>query len=195
MENRNTEIKIREPRNTDIRGIVEVIRDCEPFLTAHSSYIVWMYVEFFAATCAVAERAGEIVGWCSMVPAPGGRHLLHQLGVAPHARRQGIATSLFAHTLQKLDLQRDGFALEFTVDRRNGAVPTLNRKIADFAGMQIVKRAETLHLVEESEEELLHDGSAKDGADDQCPSRPGIRSLAGLQIGGGFKCISRRIYE
>src|ERR1700694_2777639 len=56
------EVQIRCPRSDDIRGIVEVVRSSEPFLTAHMSYIYWMNIQYFRDTCAVAELDGEIVG-------------------------------------------------------------------------------------------------------------------------------------
>src|ERR1017187_8839707 len=98
-------ITIRTPRAADIRGIVDVVRACEPFLTAHMSYIYWMNIRHAGDTCAVAERGGEIVGWCSIIPVSEGRYFLHQLGVAPKARRQGLAEALLAYQLEKLRLK------------------------------------------------------------------------------------------
>jgi len=147
-------LKIRRPRAEDIRGIADLVRACEPFLTAHRSYILWMYIQYCGDTCAVAELDGEIVGWCSMIPVSGAKYFLHQLGVAPGARRRGIAESLFLYLLKKLKEQRAAFDLEFTADRRNHAVLNLNRRIADSAGMRLMKKPDVLHLVEESEEDL-----------------------------------------
>lgn len=146
-------IEIRRPRIQDIPPIVDLIHGCGPYLTSHSSYIPWIYTQFYFETCAVAELDGEIVGWCSIIPVPGG-YFLHQLGVAPKARRNGIARSLLAHALQQLDLHENGFALQFTVDRRNSAVLDLNRSIAENLGMQVIKKTGVLPLIEDSEEEL-----------------------------------------
>lgn len=155
MENKNqAAVIIRKPCPSDIQGVVELIRSCEPFLTAHASYIPWIYIRYWCDTCAVAVNPdGDIVGFCSMFPVPGGRFFLHQLAVSPKARRQGIATSLFLFLLERLP-KRDAFMLEFTVDRRNSAVLNLNKKIAAHAGLQVVKQADAVHVVEESEEEL-----------------------------------------
>jgi L-2,4-diaminobutyric acid acetyltransferase len=146
-------IGIRKPRIDDITAIVAVVEDCAPYLTAHSSYIPWIYTQFYFETCAVAEMDGEIVGWCSIIPVPRG-YFLHQLGVAAKARRKGIARAMLTHQLQRLALHEKTFALQFTVDRRNAAVLDLNRSIADHLGMQVVKKPGVLPLVEDSEEEL-----------------------------------------
>ena len=159
-------IEIRSPRPDDIRGIVNLVRTCEPFLTAHMSYIYWMNVQYCCETCAVAEMAGVIVGWCSAIPVSPGKYFLHQLGVAPAARRRGVAASLFVSLLQKLKQKHSAFELEFTSDRRNEAVLKLNRAIAERAGMHLMKKPDVVQVIEESEEELylMTYGQAQDGA-------------------------------
>jgi ribosomal protein S18 acetylase RimI-like enzyme len=87
----------------DLRGIVSVVRACEPYLTAHMSYIYWMLIRQCRDTCAVAALGGEIVGWCSILPGPGGNYFVHQLGVAPKARRHGLAQSLLTHLVDRLN--------------------------------------------------------------------------------------------
>jgi len=149
----NVPIEIRRPRIDDIPAIVAVIEDCAPYLTAHSSYIPWIYTQFYFETCAVAEMDGEIVGWCSIIPVPGG-YFLHQLGVPPKARRKGIARAMLTHQLQQLAMHEEDFTLQFTVDRRNAAVLDLNRSIAECVGMKVIKKSGVLPLVEDSEEEL-----------------------------------------
>jgi L-2,4-diaminobutyric acid acetyltransferase len=150
---RQSEIQIRTPTTVDVPAIVRVVRSCEPFLTAHSSYIAWIYTQFYFETCAVAELDGEIVAWCSIIPVPGG-YFLHQLGVLPKARRHGTAKALLVHQLQKLNCCKEGFELQFTVDRHNGAVLALNRNVAQRFGMQVMKKTGVLQLVEPCEEEL-----------------------------------------
>ena len=155
--NRPTEssvpIEIRRPRIDDIPAIVEVVHGCGPQLTAHSSYIPWIYTHFYFETCAVAEMDGGIVGWCSIIPVPGS-FFLHQLGVKARARREGIARALLTHQVQKLSSDMEKFSLHFTVDRRNRAVVDLSLSIAEQLGMQVIKRSGVLPLVEDAEEEL-----------------------------------------
>jgi N-acetylglutamate synthase-like GNAT family acetyltransferase len=147
-------VHIRSPRPDDIKGIVDVVRTCEPFLTAHMSYIYWMNVHYYQETCAVAELNGEIVGWCSMIPVSGSKYFLHQLGVAPKARRLGVAALILAHLLKQLKQQHAAFSVEFTADRRNAAVLNFNRTTAEHVGMRLVKKSEVVPILEESEEEL-----------------------------------------
>jgi hypothetical protein len=63
-------IEIRTPRLDDIPGIVAVVADCAPYLTAHASYVYWRDVRLQGQKCAIAELGGEVVGWCSIFPAP-----------------------------------------------------------------------------------------------------------------------------
>ena len=99
------DLKLRAPKVADLQGIVNVVRTCAPYLTAHSSYIYWMNIQY-SDTCAVAEREGHIVGFCSIVPAKEGKHFLHQLAVAPDVRRQGIAKLLLTYLLENLRISR-----------------------------------------------------------------------------------------
>ena len=136
----NSEIVIRTPKRTDISGIVEVIRACEPFLTAHDPYIYWIDTHYWGETCAVAEQAGEIIGWCAVIPVSRETYLLHQLGIAPHARQLGVAKSLYGFVLRKLKALHTEFALEFTVHQANIAALSLDRRMAVEAGLVMTKR-------------------------------------------------------
>lgn len=148
---------IRKPRAEDIRGIVALIRSCEPVLTAHISYIYWMLVRYSGETCAVAEQNGEIVGWCSMVSASDERYFLHQLAVARNVRRNHLAEALVEHLLEKLQAERKAnFQLEFTVDGKNRIVLDLAEVVAGNTGMHILKRPEPVELVEEGSNEVLY---------------------------------------
>jgi L-2,4-diaminobutyric acid acetyltransferase len=149
-------LEIRTPRAEDIRGIVTVVRACEPYLTAHMSYIYWMDIRYFCETCAVAELAGELVGWCSIIPVSSKKYFLHQLGVAPGARRRGLAEALLAYQVIKLKGQLASFELDFTVDRQNGMALRLIRSVADRTGMQMQKRPEVVELLEEGCKEELY---------------------------------------
>jgi L-2,4-diaminobutyric acid acetyltransferase len=146
---------------------VDLVRNCEPFLTAHRSYIYWMNIQYFRETCAVAERNGEIVGWCSMVRVSSAKYFLHQLGVAPKARRQGIAASLFVYLLRRLRQRHAWFEIEFTSDRRNRAVLELNRLIVERMGMRLMKKPDVVQVIEDSEEELYTMTSTAPKEDDE----------------------------
>ena len=119
--------------------------------------IYWMNVHFWYDTCAVAELDGELVGWCSIIPLPGGKYFLHQLGVAPSAQRLGLAQSLLAYLVNKLIKNHSAvFKLEFTIDRTNRAALNLFRAVADAKGMHLLKRPEPVELIEEGTGEELY---------------------------------------
>ena len=141
------EPEIRTPRTEDIGGIVALVEACSPFLTAHESYIYWMYLRFFRETCAVAELDGEIVGWSSILPVAHGRYFIHQTGIAPDLRSKGLAGRMLSYLLEQLKDKAVEF--EFTIDRKNSACQALMRSVAASAGMQVAKRREPVELLEE----------------------------------------------
>ena len=151
-------VEIRMARQGDKHGIVTLVRTCQPYLTAHMSYIYWIDIRYWWETCLVAELGGEVVGWCSIIPVPNGKYLIHQLAVAPGVRRKGLAESLVGYMLDKLKggQQAAAFEVELTIDRKNGAALGLFKTIAEHAGMRLVKRPEVVVslLEEECDEEL-----------------------------------------
>ena len=157
-------LKLRSPRPADIREIDAVVRTCRPYLDAHISYVYWAEIHCYSDTSAVAELAGEIVGWCSILQASGrGKYFLHQIAVTPSARRRGVAKALLAYLLNRLKHQvasefedRAGFALEFTIDRKNAAALNLIRGVAERSGMQLRKRRTAVRLLENTCAEELY---------------------------------------
>jgi GNAT superfamily N-acetyltransferase len=147
-------LEIRPPRPDDVPGIVEVVRNCQPFLSSHPSYLYWMVIQYFAGSCAVAQLDGKLVGWCSMIRVSSEKYFLHQLAVAPRARRHGIAAALFTGLVQTLKRQHRGFELEFTSDRRNNAVLDFNKSMAERVEMRLVKKPDRVQVIEEGEEDL-----------------------------------------
>ncbi|MGC2662039.1 MAG: GNAT family N-acetyltransferase [Bryobacteraceae bacterium] len=155
QENMVGKLEIRAPRMNDIEAIIEVVRSCAPFLTAHISYIYWMTIRYHAHRCAVAEIDGELVGWCSVAQVSGNKYFSHQTAVAPTARGLGVAHSLWAHVLSNLKVQPE-FELEFTLNRRNDAALKLMTAVAERAGMRLIKRSEVVELFEEGTGEELY---------------------------------------
>jgi L-2,4-diaminobutyric acid acetyltransferase len=157
-------VVIRAPKPEDIRGIVAVVRACEPYLTAHTSYVYWRDIRCFSRTCAVAELRGEIVGWGSMVPASGAKYFLHQLAVARAMRRKGVGEAIVDFQLDLLRRQHGAvFELEFTVDRSNAGALNLMQGIAERFGMQLLKSTDSVRLSEEACAEELYTMTAAHG--------------------------------
>src|SRR5690348_14593220 len=84
-------LEIRHPRTDDLAGILSVVRSCGPYLTEHDPYIYWMQIRQYGPLSAVAVLNAEIAGWCCTVLGASGNFFVHQLGVAPNARRHGVA--------------------------------------------------------------------------------------------------------
>jgi len=175
--NCKTGIKIRIPRTDDIAGIVELVRTCEPFLSVHGPYLYWIYIQYWRETCAVAESDGQIIGWCSIIPVSGATYLFHQLGVAPHARRLGLGKSLFVFMLERLKARHRTFAIEFTVDRRNGAALDLDRAVAAEEGMRMTQKPDIIPALEGSEEVLYVMTPAEQMSDVNEESRSSVSDL------------------
>jgi L-2,4-diaminobutyric acid acetyltransferase len=140
-------VQIRTPRMDDVPGIALLVRECRPFLTAHASYLYWAYCRYYAETCALAEVDGQIAGWCHANAVGRGKYFSHQTAVAPWARGLGIGRSLWAHVLNRIK-HEPGFALEFTIERRNIAALKMLTAAAEDAGLCLTKTGETADLLE-----------------------------------------------
>jgi L-2,4-diaminobutyric acid acetyltransferase len=143
-----TPARIRSPRMADVPGITRLVQECQPFLTAHVSYLYWIYTRYYSETCALAEVDGQIAGWCHANAVGGGKCFSHQTAVAPWARGSGIGRLLWAHVLHHLK-HEPGFALEFTIERHNIAAFKMLTAAAADAGLRLTKSGETAHLLEE----------------------------------------------
>jgi GNAT superfamily N-acetyltransferase len=76
------------------------------------------------------------------------------LSLTPARRRFGVGKTLYIFVLKKLKTRHKSFALEFTVDRRNGAALNLDRSVAAHEGMQMVKKPDVVPRMDGSDEEL-----------------------------------------
>ena len=151
-------ICIRDARADDIPGIVALVESCGPYLTRHGAYLYLIYTRCYGDTCCVALMEGRIVGWCSTLPVASGSYFLHQLGIAPEARGQGVALHLFDYLLAKLRARHeDGFRLEFTADRGNDRVHHLNRRVAETFHMRLRKLPEAVPPLEDGTDEELYE--------------------------------------
>ncbi len=154
----NNNIIIRNAEIGDIAGIAALVDECGPYLSKHIPYLYLIYTRCFGDTCSVALMDGRIVGWCSTLRVSGATYFTHQLCVHPDARGRHIAFQLFAYLLYTLRAKHgDGFRLEFTADRRNDAVHSLNRKVAAHFQMNLRKLPDVLPQLETGSEEELYE--------------------------------------
>ena len=140
-------VQIRAPRMEDVPGIARLVEECQPFLTAHVCYLYWAYTRYYAETCALAEVEGKIAGWCHANAVGGGKYFSHQAAVAPWARGLGIGRLLCVHLLNRLK-DEPGFAVEFTIERRNIAALKMVTAAAKHAGLCLTKSGERASLPE-----------------------------------------------
>jgi ribosomal protein S18 acetylase RimI-like enzyme len=190
--NKATRVAIRTPRMDDVPGIARLVRECEPFLTAHVSYLYWVYSRYYAATCALAEIDGCIAGWCHANAVGGGKYFSHQTAVAPWARGLGIGRLLWVHMLNRIK-HEPGFVLEFTIERRNIAALRMLTAAAEDAGLCLTKSGEIAHLLEEDScEEVYRIAPLAPRADTistasagHCLGQPGGAALTGRALPAG----------
>lgn len=125
---------LRPPRVEDGAAIWRLVRDSK-VLDPNSAYLYLMLCRSYAGTCVVAERAGVLCGFASayLLPAEPSTLFLWQIGVAEHARGQGLALAMLMNILQ-----RDGCAavthLETTVAPSNAASRALFYSLARRLG-------------------------------------------------------------
>ena len=150
------ELIIRTPRPSDIPGVLDVIKQCQPSLTVHNSYVFWMEIHNFPETCVVAEHNGNIVGWCSILRVAHDRLFLHQLGVDPFYRGQKIPELMVKRVLEEFRRKLDSFEMQFTVDRRNRALLRIFRSMLRDLNLEIVKSICLTDLVEPDCQEELY---------------------------------------
>ncbi len=127
----------REPVAADAVAVCDLVGRCG-VLDPNSTYCYLLLATHFAATCAVAVRAGRIVGFVSGYPVPSEPSTLFiwQVAVDPAARGQGVALRLLAAILDR-PACRAMRHLEATVTPSNAASWALFRALARDRGARI----------------------------------------------------------
>lgn len=95
-------IAIRAPRREDGAAVWQLIKDTES-LDDNSMYCNLLQCSHFAATCALAELNGEVVGWVSgyIPPEHPDTYFVWQVCVSRKARGRGLAKRLIAAVLAR----------------------------------------------------------------------------------------------
>ena len=130
----------REPVAADAVAICALVGRCG-VLDPNSTYCYLLLATHFAATCAVAVRAGRIVGFVSgyLVPARPSTLFIWQVAVDPAVRGQGVALRLLAAILDR-PACRAVRHLEATVTPSNAASWALFRALARDRRARIERR-------------------------------------------------------
>lgn len=122
---------IRAPRREDGAGVWALVQDTAG-LDDNSMYCNLLQCTHFAATCALAEIDGEVVGWMSGYIPPETPDVLFvwQVCVSERARGQGLARRLIASVLTR-DVCAGVRVVHSTITKDNAASWALFGSIAE----------------------------------------------------------------
>jgi L-2,4-diaminobutyric acid acetyltransferase len=97
----NSPIRFRTARRGDGSTLWRLVQSTGT-LELNSSYFYLTFAEFFGETCLLAEANSEVVGAVIAFRPPQQNDVLFvwQIGVAPHARRQGLGKRMLRELLQ-----------------------------------------------------------------------------------------------
>lgn len=132
-------LTIRKPTAADGAAVWRLVRDSGA-LDENSMYCNLLQCTHFAATCAVAEIDGEVVGWLSgyIPPERPDTYFVWQVGVGAAARGRGVARKLILDVLD-----RDACAgvdhVQSTITADNRASWALFGSIADRMAAPLVR--------------------------------------------------------
>lgn len=115
----STAVSCRPPKQSDASAIHALVAACKP-LDLNSTYAYLLLCTHFAGTCAVAEQAGELLGFVSgyRKPADPATLFIWQVAVSPKARGRGLAKALLNEILARPECRRVT-QLEATVSPTN----------------------------------------------------------------------------
>ncbi len=151
-----SDILLREPLPTDGTSVFRLVSRCPP-LDTNSMYCNLLQCTHFAATSAVAEAQGELVGFISgyLEPEDPATLFIWQVAVDEAARGVGLATRMIQHILARPVCQGVR-RLATTITPGNKASWALFEGFASKRGFPITKRvffdrAEHFHEVQDTE--------------------------------------------
>lgn len=90
-------ITVRAARRGDGKAVWQLVKDAGT-LELNSAYFYLLFAEHFGETCVVAERDGRVVGAIVgyRIPRDPEAVFVWQIGVAPEARKHGLASRMLA---------------------------------------------------------------------------------------------------
>ena len=159
-------VHYRPPRLSDGPAVHALVKRCEP-LDLNSPYSYLLLCTDFAATCVVAERDGELVGFVSgyLKPADPRALFIWQVAVSPATRGLGVGKGLLRAVLSRPACVRVE-RLETTVTPSNAASWAMFHSLARERGARCTRqpifRAEDFGEETHEEEHLLRIGPIHD---------------------------------
>lgn len=126
----HTDVTLRRPRRSDGAALHDFVCRSEA-LEANTRYAYLLLSTHFRDTSIVAEQGGRIAGFVAayLLPARPDTIFVWQVGVAPFARRTGLARRMIQAILDRQDLE-DVRCLEATVATSNQASRRLFESVA-----------------------------------------------------------------
>lgn len=130
---------IRAPRREDGAAVWQLVADTAG-LDDNSMYCNLLQCSHFAATCALAERGGAVVGWVSgyIPPEHPETYFVWQVCVAAEARGQGLAKRLIAAVLAR-PACAEVKTVQSTITRDNAASWALFGAIAETLDAEMIR--------------------------------------------------------
>jgi len=127
---------LRKPREEDASSIWRLIKSTER-LDLNSPYCYMLLGKYFADTCVVAEKGGEVVAFVSAFIPPQLEHTLFvwQVAVSPAERGRGLGKELLYTLLRREPCSGVRF-LQATVTPANAASAALFRGLARELGAE-----------------------------------------------------------
>lgn len=120
----------RKPISADGKRMWQLVHDAGT-LEANTAYCYVLLCDHFADTCLLAETDGRLDGFIAAYRPPGHEDTVFvwQIGVAPHARGQGLARRMLHELIARPELPGLRF-VEATVAPDNAASEALFRSFA-----------------------------------------------------------------
>lgn len=115
----------------------KLVQNCQP-LDENSMYCNLVQCDHFGATCVLAEKEGEVVGWISGHIRPDDPQTLFvwQVAVSEKARGQGLGRKMLRSLIQR-DVCADVTQLQTTITKDNEASWALFEGFANREGDDI----------------------------------------------------------
>ncbi|WP_046128448.1 diaminobutyrate acetyltransferase [Bacillus thermotolerans] len=125
-----TSLQFRKPRKEDGANVWKLIKDTRT-LDLNSSYSYLMLCEFFADTCVIAEKDGQLIGFLSAFCPPESNDTVFvwQVAVDESSRGMGLGKKMLNELLERKSCERVRY-LEATVSPSNVASQALFKGLA-----------------------------------------------------------------
>ncbi len=133
-------MEIRELREGDSGQVLELIRECGPYVVPYNVYAYWILENYYAPICKVAVDNNRVIGFVSSMPGiDRGLLFIWQICVHKDYRGRGIASMLMDSLLMTAKVY--GFRkFELSISERNDASLSLFRSFSDKYNLSMFEK-------------------------------------------------------